>query len=186
MQDLNFIKNKIKMKNIGLIFCGYPGVGKTSIAGSKLFMDNGQWMPVIDLEISLMKTNCENQDNWQDIYVKYVNYVQDLTNQGFNVMCSIHALVRQELERRNLLYINVMPALNIKDYWLIKLRERWKKSCSDKDFFAYERAMEYYDDDIKELMKNDAYCIIGTECDYELNEVLCNYIRYNKHKYTYN
>lgn len=38
--------------------------------------------------------------------------------------------------------------------------------------------MEYYDD-IKELMKNDDYCIIGTECDYELNEVLCNYIRYN-------
>ena len=68
------------------------------------------------------------------MYIKYVNYVQDLANQGFNVMCSTNALVRQELERRNLLHINVMHALNIKDYWLIKLRERWKKSGSDKDF----------------------------------------------------
>ena len=173
----------MKDKIIGYIFCGYPAIGKTSIGGNSIQMEDGRWVSIIDLETSLMKGNDERPSNWVEIYV---NYVQDLVMQGINVMCSTHLLVRDELEKRNLIYTNVMPNLNIKEYWLCKLRQRWKDSGLEKDNLAYERAMQYYDKDIKDLMSHDRYCMIGTERKYDLQEVLCNYIRYNKKTWIFN
>ena len=135
------MKDKIiEHKIIGHIFCGYPAIGKTSIGGNSIQMEDGRWVSIIDLETSLMKGNDGRPTNWVEIYV---NYVQDLVMQGINVMCSTHRLVRDELEKRNLIYINVMPNLNIKEYWLCKLRQRWKDSGLEKDSLAYERAMEH-------------------------------------------
>ncbi len=176
--------NKImEHKPIGHIFCGYPAIGKTSIGGNSIQMEDGRWVSIIDLETSLMKGNDGRPTNWVEIYV---NYVQDLVMQGINVMCSTHRLVRDELEKRNLIYTNVMPNLNIKEYWLCKLRQRWKDSGLEKDRLAYERAMEYYDKDIKDLIDHDRYCMIGVERKYDLQEVLCNYIRYGKLQWTAN
>ena len=167
----------------GMIFCGYPGIGKTSIGGDSIQMEDGRWNSIIDLETSLMKGNNERPINWVEIYV---NYVQDLVMQGINVMCSTHRLVRNELEKRNLIYINVMPNLNIKEYWLCKLHQRLKNSGLEKDSLAYGRAMQCYDKDIKDLMNHDRYCMIGVEREYNLKEVLCNYIRYNQKTWTFN
>ena len=167
----------------GLVFCGYPCVGKTTIGGCSIQMKNGQWHPIVDLETSLMRIDGNRPDNWVQIYV---NYVEDLIAQGINVFCSTHKDVRDELERRNILYVNVMPSLNIKDWWLCKLRDRWKKDASQKNLLAYERAMEYYDKDIKELQEHDKYCEINVERPYLLNSILNYYIRYNKDKWTFN
>lgn len=101
----------MKDKIIGHIFCGYPAIGKTSIGGNSIQMEDGRWVSIVDLETSLMKGNDGRPSNWVEIYV---NYVQDLVMQGINVMCSTHRLVRDELEKRNLIYTNVMPNLNIK------------------------------------------------------------------------
>lgn len=172
------------MNNIkGLVFCGYPCVGKSSIGGTSIQMPDGGWTPVVDMETSLMRTeDYERPENWVQIYV---NYVETLINQGINVFTSTHGAVREELKKRGIEYVNVMPSLNIKDYWLCKLRDRWKKDPSQKNLLAYERAMDYYDVDIKGLQE-ERYVEINVERPYDLNEVICNYIRYNRKIWTFN
>ena len=67
------------------------------------------------------------------------------------------------------------------------ISSKWLNSSTiEKDRLAYERAMEYYDKDIKDLMDHDRYCMIGIERKYDLQEVLCNYIRYNQKTWTFN
>lgn len=168
--------------NKGIVFCGYPCVGKTSIGGHYIHMPDNRWSPIVDMETSLMRTEgWERPANWVQIYV---NYVETLINQGINAFCSTHDVVRAELKKRNIGYVNVMPSLNIKDWWLIKLRDRWKKDPSQKNLLAYERAMEHYDEDIKGLQE-DRYIEINVEGNYDLSDVLCNYIRYNKEKWSF-
>lgn len=168
----------------GMVFCGYPCIGKTSIGGSSIQMPDGRWQTIIDMETSLLRTDgYERPDNWVQIYV---NYVEDLINQGINIFCSTHKAVRDELEKRNILYVNVMPSLNVKDWWLCKLRDRWKKDPSQKNLLAYERAMDYYDKDVGELHEHDRWLEINVEREYDLNEVICSYIRYNKKIWTFN
>lgn len=169
--------------NKGIVFCGYPCIGKTSIAGQSIQMPDGRFSPIVDMETSLMRTEgWERPDNWVQIYV---NYVETLIEQGINVFCSTHRAVRTELKKRGIEYVNVMPSLNIKEWWLIKLRDRWKKDPTQKNLLAYERAMEHYDEDIKGLQE-EAYIEINVERGYDLNEVLCNYIRYNKRIWSFN
>lgn len=167
----------------GLVFCGYPAIGKSSIGGECIQMPDGRWIPIIDMETSLMRTEgWERPANWVQIYV---NYVETMIDQGINVFCSTHGAVREELKKRGIEYVNVMPSLNIKDWWLIRLRDRWKKDPSQKNLLAYERGMEHYDEDIKGLQYG-RYIEINVEHNYDLQEVICNYIRYGKERWAFN
>lgn len=162
------------MKNKGKIYCGYPCVGKSSITGISIFNKEDKCMhTMVDMETSLMR-DCygDRPDNWVDIYVNYVN---DLTEQGINVMCSTHNAVRSELESRGLDYINVFPSLNIKDWWLDRMQDRWEKCPSDKNKAAYDRAMGYYEEDIKDLMQHNKYISIGIERKYDLKDLIEEY-----------
>lgn len=172
------------MKSKGMIFCGYPAIGKSSIAGQSILGPDGEPMPVIDLETTNMRVEgWDRPEQWRQIYV---NYAIDLMNQGFAVMCSTHAGVRKELDDRGIEYVNVMPTDNIQNYWLCKLQDRWKKDPSRKNQLAYFRAMEHYLDDVNDMMNNKRYCLINLEGGYDLKHVLDMYICTGKEKWTYN
>lgn len=159
----------------GQVYCGYPGIGKTSIGGQWIFnKEDGYDHPIVDMETSLMRGYSGSRpENW---VVIYCNYVEDLINQGVNVMCSTHGAVRKELEYRGIEYVNMFPSLNIKDYWLDRLQQRWKDDPSDKNKAAYDRAMECYVHDISDLMTADKYIAIGIERWYDLREVIEGYV----------
>lgn len=166
---------KEKSSAKGTVYCGYPGIGKTSIGGQWIFnKEDGYDHPIVDMETSLMKSYSGSRpDNW---VVIYCNYVEDLINQGVNVMCSTHSDVRKELKSRGIEYVNVFPSLNIKQYWLDRLQQRWKDDPIDKNKAAYDRAMEWYEHDIEDLMRNDKYIAIGIERGYDLKEVIEGYV----------
>lgn len=158
----------------GKVFCGYPGVGKSSIAGQYVFCkDDGYDHPIIDLETSNMRGYCGSRpENW---VVIYCNYVEDLVNQGYYVMTSTHKDVRKELEYRGIEYVNVFPSLNIKQWWLDRLQQRWIDEPSDKNKAAYDRAMEWYEHDIEDLMYNDRWISIGIERRYDMRGLMDEY-----------
>lgn len=167
----------------GKVYCGYPCVGKTSIGGSFVRTCKEDHL-IVDMETSLMKSDGFDRPlNWVKIYV---NYVEALIDQGVYVFCSTHAKVREELENRGIEYVNVFPSLNIQDYWLCKLRDRWKNDPSNKNLLAYERAMSYYEDDIEELDKHKNKLVINVEYPYDLYEALNSYLLRNQPEYTYN
>lgn len=167
------MKDKSKVK--GTVYCGYPGIGKTSIGGQWVFnKEDGYDHPIVDMETSLMRGYSGSRpDDW---VVIYCNYVEDLINQGVNVMCSTHNDVRKELESRGIEYVNVFPSLNIKQYWLDRLQQRWIDDPCDKNKAAYDRAMEWYEHDIEDLMNNDRWISIGIENGYDLKEVIEGYV----------
>lgn len=166
----------------GKVFCCYPATGKTSSAGQVIVDDENR--QVVDLETSLMKTEgWTRPDNWVQIYC---NYVEDIINQGIHVFCSTHKDVREELDKRGVEYITVFPSLNIEDWWLCRLRDRWKEDPSPKNLNAYERAMSYYEEDIEDLCSHKKHVEINVERGYDLIEVLSSYVLRNTDSFIYN
>lgn len=73
-----------------MIICGFPGVGKSTLAR------NSNW---IDLESTPFAKNWEI----------YANVAQHMLRQGYNVLVSTHSGLREELERREIPYCVVVP-----------------------------------------------------------------------------
>ncbi len=134
----------------GVIICGYPGVGKTTIAGK----DN-----IIDLESSNFKffgpPDCSHY--WIE---QYGRVALDLAKQGYIVLCSTHVEVIEWMhdhapEMRRLAvsgpYI-VCPAKELKYEWIKRLHDRFMRDQISKNYRAYERAKEHFDEDIDYLL----------------------------------
>ena len=126
---------------IGRVICGYQGVGKSSISGVR----NG----IVDLESSNFYVDGVRPDNWVSIYV---NIVGNLIGQGFDVFCSAHPAIREELTKRNIKYTIITPSVNIKAGWLERLSDRYKQIPSEKNKRALEGARNNYEEDVTGLL----------------------------------
>ena len=126
---------------IGRVICGYQGVGKSSISGVR----NG----MVDLESSNFYVDGVRRDDWASIYV---NIVESLISQGFDVFCSAHPVIREELTKRNINYTVVAPSVDIKAEWLKRLSDRYKQIPSEKNKKALDGAMGSYEDDVEKLL----------------------------------
>ena len=111
-----------------MIYVGYPCVGKSSISGKN---------KNIDLESSNFfyhnkELNSVVRDNhsWIEIYV---NIVEDLNKQGFNVFCSSHLGVVTELKKRNIQFCGIFPSEHLKDFWIKRAENRYNSNPSDKN-----------------------------------------------------
>lgn len=124
-----------------MIIIGYPGVGKTD--ASKQFLD------VIDLESSWFDgiNNIYNND-----IETYCKIAIELSKQNYIVCVSSHkeiqACLRRSVEDVYVCY----PIKELKQYWAQKLRERYIVDDTDKNFRAYDRAIDYFDRDIQDMM----------------------------------
>lgn len=69
---------------------------------------------------------------------------------------SSHDAVRKQLLKSDYEYVFVIyPALDIKEEWLERLHERYLETELEKDYRAWQRALNHYDEDIAKL-KEDA------------------------------
>ena len=147
----------------GIIICGYQGIGKSTLAGKN---------NCIDLESSLFEADGKKPDKWWLIYSKVA---VDLSCQGYTVFTSCHKLVREGLKiicPSNRLVV-VCPDWSLKEAWIKKLEERFIKTTSTKDLHAWERARDYFKEDISEIMENHNYYAIGS-MDYKLADIVEN------------
>lgn len=142
-----------------MIYVGYQGIGKSSIAGKN---------NCIDLESGNFWVDDIRNDNW---YKEYCNIAEHLSNQGYKVFMSSHKIVREELNNRGIDFIVICPSLTLKEQWINRLQERYDRTRSTKDFKALKNAKEMYEENVKELT-SEKNTIVITTINYDLLDIL--------------
>lgn len=143
-----------------MIFIGYQGIGKSTLAGNSRY---------IDLESGNFWINGKRDENW---YIPYCNIAEHLSKQGYRVFTSSHEVVRNYLSTSNEDCFVVYPALHLKDEWIAKLKLRYEDSKLVKDYKAYMNAVDRYEDNIKEIMDCGFIRIQIDSMDYNLDELI--------------
>lgn len=145
-----------------MIIIGYPGIGKSSISNSDT--------RCIDLESSNFFVDDKRPDDW---YKYYVQIAQHLSAQGYTVFVSSHKVVRDELKATNAEDVAVcFPNIDLKEQWLKRLCDRYKRTRLDKDLRAAMNVEQNYLSNIVELydeaIKNGWMMIAIGTTDYDL------------------
>ena len=158
-----------------MIIVGFPGIGKSTLACNNY--------KFVDLESSYFKTPYVGNEDW---VVEYCKIAEFLSKNGSIVFISSHKDVRDYIAkmRTDELVACVFPSERIREQWIKKLEDRYRNSDLDKDYRAFIRARDNYDDDIRELYSDDSipYKWIITNINYNLEEELeklFDYIRYS-------
>lgn len=174
-----------------MIIIGYPGVGKSTLADKYDSFDyttkKGVFpKSVIDLESSAFNMlNDElgfvdingrpcKSNNWAEVYCRVAC---ELSDQDHLVFVSSHADVQKHLRKYDGPVGIVYPSINLKDKWLERLRMRYMYESlntkeKDKNFAAYNRACDHYEEDIAALKNNGFELIEITSMDYDLAKLI--------------
>lgn len=123
-----------------MIIIGYPGIGKSTLAGKD--------HKYIDLESSNFKINGERSEDW---YKVYCEVAEDLSRQGYIVFVSCHSAVREALRGSGEIVAVAFPAGSLEKEWVAKLKDRYEETNSYKDGMAYKRAKDHFYEDIADL-----------------------------------
>lgn len=117
----------------GKIFCGYPGIGKSTVCKNRT-----GW---IDLESSnFYKEDGSKLDEW---WIGYTNIAVDLAKQGYYVFTSCHEVVRNRLaEIAPDMTVVIMPDLSIEEKWKVRLEDRYLRDRSSKNYRALNHALD--------------------------------------------
>ena len=157
-----------------MIIIGFPGIGKSTLA-----CNNDKF---VDLESSYFKTPDVRNEDW---VVEYCKLAEFLSKNGSIVFISSHKAVRDYIAkmRTNELVTCVFPSKRVREQWVKKLEDRYMNSGLDKDYRAFIRARDHYDDDIRELYSDGIpYKWVITDINYDLEEEIekfIDYIRYS-------
>lgn len=150
-----------------MIIIGYQGIGKTTLSKSDA--------RYIDLESSMFRVDGKRPDGWEILYCKVA---ADISRQGYSVFISSHKEVRDYLRRNcDEPYCAVIPALNLESQWIDKLKQRYIKSGSSKDYRAYVNALSGYSGDIPEIEADVENIIEIEDMNYSLSNLIgawCN------------
>lgn len=155
----------------GLIICGYPGVGKTSVGG---------WNNCIDLESTDFK-NGPSERIWSKVYVRVTDISEvmansnmdkeietlavpawvdeycrvgiNLADQGYIVLMSTHKDVITYLSKMSKSPVVIFcPKLEWRTQWFERVQRRYEETGLDKHRLAMDRVYHYYMTDIEWLM----------------------------------
>ena len=157
-----------------MIIIGYQGIGKSTLASkSKQY---------VDLESSSFWYTDEggNSLRWPNWYDIYCNIAEHLSQQGYDVFVSSHALVRKRLQKSNEYVVAICPSIELESGWIDKLHTRYINSCLEKDYKAWQNAVGRYAENIKEILI-DCKTIIIHDMDYDLEKLIDSYKRYRRH-----
>ena len=156
----------------GLIICGYPGIGKSSIAG---------WNNCIDLESSYFSRDEEGfalcDEDW---VTRYCKLAFDIARQGFTVLLSCHVAVRNKLKEIKDMKSNYFcppvvifcPRADMKEAWGIRLMKRYNETNLDKDFRAFEGAIRYWNKNMLHMTEQDFPIYRPRSIDYDLRDYI--------------
>lgn len=156
----------------GLIICGYPGVGKSSVAG---------WNNCIDLESSWFSHNDKGDriypdEMWCEKYCELAIY---LASQGFMVLLSTHQAVINTLRDCQLMLkhyrvkvVIFAPRPGMKKEWTLRLFNRYMDSEEAKDLRAFVGAIEYWDSKLATIAHSDFPVYSPDSIDYDFREYI--------------
>lgn len=155
----------------GLIICGYPGVGKSSVAG---------WKNCVDLESSYFSHDDMGYSLDSNAWVpRYCEVAMDLARQGFTVLCSTHTDVINYFENLSLSLpeqvgriVIFYPRLWMKGRWIEKLKKRYQDNPSEKNRRAYEHALRYFDNDLEFLGAASLPCFRPKSMEYDFKKYI--------------
>lgn len=155
-----------KMSKTGAIIVGYQGIGKSTLAKN----GNGY----IDLESGNFWIEGKRAEDW---YIPYCNIALNLAEQGYKVFVSSHQVVRDYLatvpKHTPVDLYCCFPSYTLKNEWIDKLHKRYQETNLDKDYKAWQNALDRYDENIKELHQSQGFIpIIITNMHYYLSDVL--------------
>ena len=146
-----------------MIFCGYQGVGKSSICNR----ENGY----IDFESSNFFVNEIRPNTWVDIYI---NQAIDLNNQGYDVFLSTHKALRDRLNELNIDFTVITPSKDLKEQWIERLNNRYRNNPSIKNMKALKNAEECYEENVDDLCSENNVIMI-TSIKYDLKDFIEDY-----------
>lgn len=155
-----------------MIFVGYQGIGKSTLAKENvevIDLESGNfWIPKTEDDYNNEKPELVRLDDW---YKYYVNIAKHLSDQGKTVFISSHKIVRDELNKRNIAFCVICPSLLIKDEWLAKLENRFNQTHLEKDFKAWQNALQMFDENINDLLSEKHTFQIDV-MDYDLYKII--------------
>lgn len=140
-----------------MIILGYPGIGKSSISKNNV--------KYVDFDSSLFPKD----GNW---WINYVDKALDLNNQGYVVFMSTHKQVQEEVCKRGIAALVIYPSLCLHDFWIDKLKDRYKQSKEDSDYRALKRCVQNYAEDIIELEGLPFKKIVIDNENYDLTSII--------------
>ena len=147
-----------------MIICGYHGIGKSTLA----YMDSNA--NYIDLESNLFYYNGERDKNW---HIVYCNIAHSISKQDNVVFISTHKEVRDYLKTTLWTKGICYPSLELKDFWIKKLEERYNQTKLDKDYRAWYSSVNNYTNNIRELENQDGFVKYAIKSeDYDLARIL--------------
>lgn len=153
-----------------LIICGYPGVGKSSLAG---------WNNCIDLESSLFsyRDGCAQKTMYW--VPQYCQAAIDLALQGYTVFTSTHRAVIEYLKeppmplKGSVKTVIFCPDHRYKLEWIDRLQKRLERddrSLYSKNKRALDRVIEHFDEDMDYLNNCGLPVHIPAYIDYDFKE----------------
>ena len=161
------------MKTRGLIICGYPGVGKSSIAG---------WNNCIDLESSWFSLDKDGNRVYpdEDWCINYCSLAMNLATQGFTVLLSTHVCVINQLREwkwflDNKYFVKVVlfaPRSSMKKEWTLRLVNRYIESENEKDLRAFVGGIEYWDSKLLAIIHSDFPVYSPDSIDYDIRDYI--------------
>ena len=160
------------MKTKGLIICGYPGVGKSSVAG---------WNNCIDLESSWFSYDKDGnviypEEAWT---VNYCMLARKLALQGYTVLLSTHQAVIDTLREGKWLLnkdgtrvVIFVPRSDMKKAWVERLINRYLESDKDVDLRAFIGGIQYWDSKMLTIKHSDFPVYSPESIDYDFRDYI--------------
>lgn len=143
-----------------MIIIGYQGIGKSTLAGR---------FNTIDLESGNFWVDGKRADDW---YIPYCKIANHLSEQGYTVFVSSHAVVREELKKSKEKVFVVCPSPELQVPWIEKLEKRYLETKLEKDYKALKNAEDRYLENIRELADSGFTWIYIRNMNYSLADIV--------------
>ena len=150
-----------------MIIIGYPGVGKTSLAG--------RYNQYIDLESSHFNDVFEEKPSgW---FIPYCRIAEDLSKQGYRVFVSCHKEVQEYFSKSDEYVMVLYPAIELKEQWLDRVKRRFDNDTSTKNKKAMENVEKYWDTQINSLNNSPfEHKLVLKDMNYILDNEIDNFL----------
>ena len=156
----------------GLIICGYPGVGKSSVAG---------WNNCIDLDSSWFSydkygNRIDPDEEWVG---NYCAIARQLALQGYTVLLSTHQAVintlregKWILNKDGIRVVIFVPRADMKKAWIERLVNRYIESDKDVDMRAFVGGIQYWDSKMATIRHSDFTIYCPNSINYDFRDYI--------------
>ena len=161
-----------------MIFISYQGIGKSTLCNNQSIS-----FKFIDLESSsFFNDEGVRPDDW---YIYYCNIAERLSAQHCTVFVSSHKVVRDRLKKSKERVCVICPSIKLKDQWIERLENRYNSTKLEKDYKAWQNAVDRYTENIEELKNSGIPVIEIDDMKYDLKQLVIKYeIELLAHKIT--